>query len=799
MRPVRKSIGKSIPYIAILLFCFTVSCGGTPVPCDAVEILVTKTADTNDGVCSGADCSLREAVIRSNVCAGTQTIRVPAGTYTLTREGFEEDAAATGDLDITDNVTIWGTSPAVIDGNLTDRIFDVQPGVTASLSTLVIQHGRASQGGGIRNRGTLNVNEATIQNNQALFGEGLPPDVDGGGIYSEGNGSLGVYLSEVRGNSAVRGGGIAVALPAGGSQTVMISYSEVSENSAEDDGGGVWLDDGASATIIRFGGQGNSAGENGGGIYNAGDLELTYAELEENTADLFGGGIYNAATGTAISRMVSLVANQSFSSGGGIYNLGMAHFYQSLLVYNEATNAPGGGAYNGSGAGLLVNNSTISANIAVFGGGGIRNEDGNLSLMFVTVYSNENEGINSSGPGETSMRNTILSSNMDGNCAGTPVNSIGHNIDDGDSCAMVEGSDLPNTDPMLEPLAGGTSFLSTHALQPGSPAIDSADPDRCSGTDQRGVIRPQGVNCDRGAHEQETGGSGSALISGKVWHDLCAVPEHGYPPTPPPGCADPDSDGLFIDANGILEAGEPGIPGVTLRLKSGPCASGSDLTTATTGSEGEYSFPGLAAGTYCVSVNALGDGNDLVLIPGGWTYPTRGDSPVQTEIVLGDGEVRADINFGWDYQFLPMMPDYVPTSTPTPTPSPISFTKPVISTDKLYFYGPNSAGDCGPREVMFTIGLSSTEGVANVNLFVRLKDQASGKLGAWSSGIPMTPIGNNQYRVTLLAEDIPNVRDFAEAWLQYQFVALDKSGKPVVYSEVFWNITLSRCEYKPRQ
>ena len=795
MRSVRNPITQHVPYFVLLLLAATVGCGGSPVPCDA-EILVTKTADTNDGVCSGADCSLREAVIRANVCAGTQTIRVPAGTYTLTREGFEEDAAATGDLDLTDNVTIWGASPAVIDGNLTDRIFDVQPGVTASLSTLVIQHGRASQGGGIRNRGTLNVNETTIQNSNALFGEGLPPDVDGGGIYSEGNGSLGVYLSEIRGNTAVRGGGIAVALPAGGSQTVMISYSEVSENSAEHDGGGVWLDDGASATIIRFGGTGNSAGENGGGIYNAGDLEFTYAELEENTADLSGGGIYNAAGGTAISRMVSLVANQAFSAGGGIYNLGMAHFYQSLLLLNVATNGQGGGAHNGSGAGLLFHNATISANIGIFGGGGIRNEDGNLQLMFVTVYSNENEGINSSGPGETSMRNTILSSNMDGNCAGTHVNSIGHNIEGGDSCALSEGSDLPNTDPMLEPLGAGTSFLSTHALQPGSPAIDSADPDRCSGTDQRGVIRPQGANCDRGAHEQETSGGGSAMISGIVWHDLCATRDGPIPATPPPGCVNVSP---FTDANGVLDPGEPGIPGVTLRLKNGPCATGSDFTTASTGSAGEYSFHDLAAGTYCIAVNALEDGNDLILIPGGWSHPDIEGEPALAEIVLGEGEVRADINFGWDYQFLPIWTEPDATPTPTRTPAPASFGKPWVSTENIFFAGPNAGPSCDPREVKFQIGLSSLEGVANVNLFVRLKEQSSGRLGAWSSGIPMSPTGDKQFLVTLLAEDIPDVRTFGESWLQYQFVALDASGAAIVRSEVFWNITLSRCEYKPRQ
>jgi hypothetical protein len=579
-------------------------------------------------------------------------------------------------------------------------------------------------------------------------------------------------------------------------QDVMISGSEVSQNTAEREGGGVWLGYNASATIIRFKGYGNSAGETGGGIFNdEGNLELSNADLHANTAGSDGGGIYNTADGTATSRMVSLVSNQAFDAGGGIFNLGMAHFYQSLFFRNIAAHGSGGGAFNGSGAGLLLDNTTISSNIAALGGGGILNDHGNLQLNFVTVYSNESEGINNRN-GETWIRNSIIAYNLDGECAGTPVDSSGYNIDRGESCALDKPSDLSVTDPMLLPLAAGMSYRSTHALQPGSPAIDSADPVRCAETDQRGFIRPQGAGCDRGAHENK-GDGGRGSISGIVWHDLCAVPEYGYPPTPPPGCADPDGDGHFTDANAILESGEPGIPGVTIRLKAGTCASRTDLMTAVTGTAGEYSFAPLAAGTYCVSVDALHDGNDLVLIPGGWSYPAWGGVLAETEIVIGESEERLDINFGWDYQFLPAWTE--PETTPTPTPALPAFGKPEISTDKLYFFGPNSRSDCGPKEVRFQIGLSSTAGVANVLFFARLKEQSSGRLGAWTEGVSMTPLGNNQYEITLWAENIPDVRTFGESWLQYQFVALNKAGQALVRSEVFWNVTVLRCGYNPKQ
>lgn len=141
----------------------------------------------------------------------------------------------------------------------------------------------------------------------------------------------------------------------------------------------------------------------------------------------------------------------------------------------------------------------------------------------------------------------------------------------------------------------------------------------------------------------------AASISGTVWHDLCAVPWGPSDPADlPEGCVALSGDGM--GANGIFESGEPGIPGVTLRLGSGACPA-TGLATALTDTNGEYIFDGLSAGTYCLSVDALSDGNDGVLIPGGWTYPTPGDIAQYVEINLS-GDVP-DVNFGWDYQFLP--------------------------------------------------------------------------------------------------------------------------------------------------
>src|ERR1017187_8246286 len=58
---------------------------------------------------ASTDCTFREAVIKANANAGADTIMLPAGTITLTITGQGEGLAATGDVDVTDSLTIIGT------------------------------------------------------------------------------------------------------------------------------------------------------------------------------------------------------------------------------------------------------------------------------------------------------------------------------------------------------------------------------------------------------------------------------------------------------------------------------------------------------------------------------------------------------------------------------------------------------------------------------------------------------------------------------------------------------------------
>src|SRR5262249_36551513 len=71
--------------------------------------------------------SLRSAIMAADARGGNNTIRLPSGTYLLTIAGANEDASATGDLDVTGNLTIKGAGAGntVIDGNNLDRVIEV--------------------------------------------------------------------------------------------------------------------------------------------------------------------------------------------------------------------------------------------------------------------------------------------------------------------------------------------------------------------------------------------------------------------------------------------------------------------------------------------------------------------------------------------------------------------------------------------------------------------------------------------------------------------------------------------------
>ena len=106
---------------------------GLPSAAGALTLTVNRKADAVDaqpgnGICAtaAAKCSLRAAIQEANAWNGTDTIKVPAGTYALTLKGKGETAGATGDLNITNSIVVEGAGAAktIIDGGVCADVDD---------------------------------------------------------------------------------------------------------------------------------------------------------------------------------------------------------------------------------------------------------------------------------------------------------------------------------------------------------------------------------------------------------------------------------------------------------------------------------------------------------------------------------------------------------------------------------------------------------------------------------------------------------------------------------------------------
>ncbi len=281
--------------------------------------------------------------------------------------------------------------------------------------------------------------------------------------------------------------------------------------------------------------------------------------------------------------------------------------------------------------------------------------------------------------------------------------------------------------------------------------------------------------------------AGMGSISGIVWHDLCAVPADPAAP-PPSGCIDLGG-GEGLGANGIHDPDEPGIAGVHVKLGQGACMSTVILQTYLTGADGIYSFNNLPAGTYCVFVDATDLDNAPVLLPGAWTRPMRWVNPTRQAVILGQAEHRSGIIFGWGDRTSPATPTPIATLAPTFTPTPASFFKLAIKPNHIYYRGTG----CGDHQAQFQVQVADPNKIAGVWLFIRLQDKKGGETTGWSEALVMTPMGSGWYSYMLLSEAIPDFTKFADAIIQYQFVAYDKSFARVAASDVYLDVELSAC------
>ena len=316
----------------------------------AASFTVTKTADTNDGTCD-ADCSLREAIVAANASPGPHSITIPAGTYTLSVAGANENAAATGDLDILQSMSLIGAGSAstIIQAgtnatNGIDKVFSVNPNFDAALnvtfSGMTIRYGRNPSGfsgdgfgGGLdfeaSGTGNLTLTDCIVTDNSTLDG-------DGGGLTATntpgGSGQVTISNSTISNNHPARIGG---SSPFGGgiffgaNMKFVITNTSITGNSVagsggQGQGGGIFFFGDATpvGSVIHSGSiSNNQAPSDGGGIYTTDALTIDQGTVfSGNSSGRNGGGLFNSATGTTTLTNVTFLNNSATSAGGGIRN-----------------------------------------------------------------------------------------------------------------------------------------------------------------------------------------------------------------------------------------------------------------------------------------------------------------------------------------------------------------------------------------------------------------------------------------------------------------------------------------------
>lgn len=230
------------------------------------------------------------------------------------------------------SVSIRGVDPTatVIDGGGSGPVISVPLGVGATISGFTITGGRAVSGAGIFNQGALFLSDTVLSGNETTD----PKAGYGGGLFNYGGSAT---LSDVRiaGNKAELGGGLLNAY--------------------------------GIASLVRCTIEGNSAAQFGGGIFNGATARLSVDTLYLKDNDVGtgrGGGIYSA--GFTYVQRSTFSGNSSGENGGAVYQFGDVTVLTNSTLSGNRADFGGSAVYVNSGA-MLITNATFANNSGGFG------------------------------------------------------------------------------------------------------------------------------------------------------------------------------------------------------------------------------------------------------------------------------------------------------------------------------------------------------------------------------------------------------------------------------------------------
>ncbi|PRP66384.1 beta strand repeat-containing protein [Nonlabens agnitus] len=293
-------------------------------------------------------------------------------------------------------------------------------GGTLDISNAIIDgnaaSGTAGSGGGILNTrgGTLNVTSSLITNNTAVRAGGGIEDnstIDVSGSVPVGSISLDGVNLDSNNTSASPGNGGGMHLT--GAATSTITGGTVNNNTASNEGGGLWNGSGTMTVSgvqidsnIAVGNDTSSPGAaGGGGIYNeGGTVNLTNNTVVSNNqatgVQSTGGGVLNAA-GTFTATDSEISGNESNRAGGGIETNGDSSIELTNtnldgnftgVVTGSGAPGNGGGLHVSGSAPVTITGGTVNNNIAAKEGGGLWNNGGALTINGTTISGNDARG-----------------------------------------------------------------------------------------------------------------------------------------------------------------------------------------------------------------------------------------------------------------------------------------------------------------------------------------------------------------------------------------------------------------------
>ena len=324
-----------------------------------------------------------------------------------------------GELSTQSNdLALFGNSGTTVSGNGASRVLFQQGSGKLQIFNVDFADGAVTNsnpavGGCIYSQGNLYLRGVTIENCSVSSASGFQSFAAGGGVFASGNAH--VYYSSIRDNTVYPGSATYSFSRGGGlyvNGALRIEHSTVSGN-------------------VVHGLAGVYA--SGGGLFARSSVFIRYSTLSGNNAYFAGAGQVGSEGGVAEIIDSTISGNTGASLAGIASAAALLRVWDSTIAFNAADRGGCGGGvrlFEGQGSYLSANNAIIANNTS----GG--SEDDVCVSTFGGVVGNAN---------------VIIEANV-----ALPPDTI-------------------QSDPMLGPLTDNGGVTQTHALLPGSPAIDSGD------------------------------------------------------------------------------------------------------------------------------------------------------------------------------------------------------------------------------------------------------------------------------------------------------------------------------------